>query len=217
MYKIGCIFFFVIICMLSVFTCNVKKDLYSEIQDRAEVDSAFEKQGHQLSAVTLESGKSASQVKALQLSETALQLLVNDQQASIKGLRAQALIKQKAEVKIDTIHTVFHDSLPCPPFRIDVPVLNLWYSMDLSITNKTHDIFNLVIPFTETTTINERHRFLRGPEITSASSFDNPHLHLSQSSVAVVKKNKGIKVANFTIPIGIGMALGIFLEHRFGH
>jgi hypothetical protein len=210
-WKVGTVAFAILFAMMHFKACSLKKELSTATEGRAGVDSLFEKQGKQLKDVTFQDGEKGKQVKALQLSNAQLTLLVQDKDAYIKGLKSVALIQNHAEARIDSSVITFHDTLPCPPFDKTFHIKEEWMSYDVRLTNHSHLLSGLSIPFVMTTTITERSRFLRSPEVLANTKFDSPYLHLTQSSVAVEKKKKGFKAINLVIPLAAGTALGIFL------
>jgi hypothetical protein len=210
-WKVGTVSFFILFLLMQLKACSLRDELSTAIEGRSRVDSLFEQQGKKMKDITDDHGSKVKQVKALQLSNAQLSLLVQDKDAYIKGLKPVALIQNHAEVRIDTVETVLHDTLPCAPFDISFHVKEEWYAYGIRLTNHTHVLSGLSIPFVMTTTITERSRFLRGPEINANTKFDNPYLHLTQSSVAVEKKKKGFKVMNVVVPFLIGVAGGIYL------
>lgn len=211
-YQVVLIGLIIILFLTYLRQCNTINELNKAVQLRAKVDSLFNEQGKELEKVISEKGDIFNQVKALQLNKAQLELLVQDKDAKIKKLKPIALLQNAAKIKIDTSFIYLHDTLPCDPFDTTLATKNEFYSYTVNVTNKSHKLINLEIPLKQTITITEKNRFLKSPDITVQTKYDNPYLLLSQSSAAINKEHKGLRLANIGICLSIGLVSGIILS-----
>ena len=210
---VSAICFLVVLLLLSQWQgCATKNELQSAIDDRAKVDSLFEKQGKELKDVQTAYGDTLKEAISLRLNEAQLTLLVQDLKMNLKKAQPITITATAAVVRIDSVTTTFHDTLPCQPFDTTFAVKQPYFSYSIRLTNKSHLLSGLELPFKITQVFNERSRFLRQPEVTVDTRIDNPYVKLQSVSSAVLKQNKGFKIANVVIPIGLGLIAGLYLS-----
>lgn len=209
---VGIICFLAILLLLSQWQgCTTKNDLQAAIDGRAKVDSDFVKQGKELKDVLTAYGDTVKEAISLRLNEAQLDLLVQDLRSTIKHRQPMAVTVSGLQVRIDTVKTIFHDSLPCQPFDTTFQVTDKWFKYAIQLTNKSHTLSDLEVPFKITQVFNERSRFLRQPITTVDTRIDNPFVKLQSVSSAVRKEKSGFKVVNIFIPVGLGVLVGMYL------